>query len=148
MVTVSLPIGATKIWKNLPNFSDLTVLVVEDDADSRELLREVLAACGAIVLEADNIQTAKECVSTLRTNLIVTDLALPGEDGASFLRWLREQPRNKGGTLPVIAVTAYSKEYPPTELSGWAAYFQKPLNIEEFVTTIAAILKRPRQHEA
>ena len=145
---MSLPIGATNVWKNLPNFSDLTVLVVEDDPDSRELLREVLAACGAIVLEADNIQTAKECVSTLRTNLIVTDLALPGEDGASFLRWLREQPRNKGGTLPVIAVTAYSKEYPPTELSGWAAYFQKPLNIEEFVTTIAAILKRPRQHEA
>jgi DNA-binding response OmpR family regulator len=142
---VSLPIGATNVWKKLPDFSDLTVLVVEDDADSRDLLREILQACGAIVLEADNIQTAKECVSTLRTNLIVTDLALPGEDGASFLKWLREQPRHKGGTLPVIAVTAYSKEYPPTELSGWAAYFQKPLNIEEFITTIAAILKRPRR---
>lgn len=145
---MSLPIGATNVWKKLPDFSDLTVLVVEDDADSRDLLREVLQACGAIVLEADNIQTAKECVSTLRTNLIVTDLALPGEDGASFLKWLREQPRHKGGTLPVIAVTAYSKEYPPTELSGWAAYFQKPLNIEEFITTIAAILKRPKRTEA
>jgi CheY-like chemotaxis protein len=144
---VSLPTGAANIWKNLPDFSDLTVLVVEDDADNRELMREVLQACGAIVLEADNVRTAKECVSTLRTNLIVTDLALPGDDGASFLRWLREQPRHKGGTLPVIAVTAYSKDYPPTELSGWAAYFQKPLNIDEFVNTIAAILKRTRRRD-
>jgi DNA-binding response OmpR family regulator len=145
---VSLPSkGVAHIWKNLPDFSDLTVLVVEDDADSRELLREVLHACGASVLEADNVQTAKECVSTLKTNLIVTDLALPGDDGASFLRWLREQPRHRGGNLPVIAVTAYSKDYPPTEVTGWAAYFQKPLNIDEFVNTIAAILKRTGRRE-
>jgi DNA-binding response OmpR family regulator len=139
---VSLSEGVANIWKNLPDFSDLTVLLVEDDPDSRDLLREVLQACGAIVLETDNVRTAREYVSTLQTNLIVTDLALPGDDGASFLRWLREQPRDRGGTLPVIAVTAYSKEFPPTEVSGWAAYFTKPLNIDEFVNTIAAILKR------
>ena len=139
---MSLSEGVANVWRNLPDFSDLTVLIVEDDADSRDLLREVLQACGAIVLEADNVRTAKECVSTLKTNLIVTDLALPGDDGASFLRWLREQPRDRGGTLPVIAVTAYSKDFPPTEVSGWAAYFKKPLNIDEFVNTIAAILKR------
>ena len=139
---MSLPEGLANVWKNLPDFSDLTVLVVEDDADSRELLREVLQACGAMVLEADNTRTAREFVSTLKTNLIVTDLALPGDDGASFLRWLREQPRERGGTLPVIAVTAYSNDFPPTEVSGWAAYFKKPLNIDEFVSTISAILKR------
>ena len=139
---MSLSEGVANIWKNLPDFSDLTVLLVEDDPDSRDLLREVLQACGAIVLETDNVRTAREYVSTLRTNLIVTDLALPGDDGASFLRWLREQPRDRGGTLPVIAVTAYSKDFPPTEVSGWAAYFKKPLNIDEFVSTIAAILKR------
>lgn len=139
---MSLSEGVANVWKKLPNFSDLTVLIVEDDADSRDLLRQVLQACGAMVLEADNVRTARECVSTLKTNLIVTDLALPGDDGASFLRWLREQPRDRGGTLPVIAVTAYSKDFPPTEVSGWAAYFKKPLNIDEFVSTIAAILKR------
>ena len=139
---MSLSEGVANVWKKLPNFSDLTVLIVEDDADSRDLLRQVLQACGAMVLEADNVRTARECVSTLKTNLIVTDLALPGDDGASFLRWLREQPRDRGGTLPVIAVTAYSKDFAPTEVSGWAAYFKKPLNIDEFVSTIAAILKR------
>ena len=140
--------GVANIRKSLPDFSDLTVLIVEDDTDSRELLREVLQACGAMVLEADNTRTARECVSTLKTNLIVTDLALPGDDGASFLRWLREQPRDRGGTLPVIAVTAYSNDFPPTEVAGWAAYFKKPLNIDEFVRTIAAILKRTSGRQA
>ena len=145
---MSLSEGIANTWKDLPDFSDLTVLIVEDDADCRELLREVLQACGAMVLEADNTRTAKECVSTLKTNLIVTDLALPGDDGASFLRWLREQPRDRGGTLPVIAVTAYSNDFPPTEVVGWAAYFKKPLAIDEFVSTIAAILKRTGGRQA
>ena len=134
--------GIPNIRKDLPDFSHLTVLIVEDDADSRQLLRKALQGCGAMVLEADNMRTAKECVRTLKTNLIVTDLALPGDDGASFLRWLREQPRDRGDTLPVIAVTAYSNDFPPIEVAGWAAYFKKPLNIDEFVSRIAAILKR------
>jgi DNA-binding response OmpR family regulator len=132
-----------KLRTSLPDFSALTVLIVEDDADSRHLLREVLESCGAAVLEAEDVRTAEEYVSTLKMDLIVTDLALPGRDGASFLKWLREQPPDKGGTLPAIAVTAYDKRFPPTALSGWAAYFRKPLDPDEFVRTIAAILRRP-----
>jgi DNA-binding response OmpR family regulator len=59
------------------------------------------------------------------------------------LRWLREPPRNRGGNVPVVAVTAYHERYPPAAISGWAAYFQKPLDVEQFVRTIAAILRRP-----
>jgi len=59
------------------------------------------------------------------------------------LKWLREQPVDKGGTLPAIAVTAYYERYPPTEVTGWAAYFPKPLNIDEFVNTIVALFRRP-----
>jgi len=135
--------GAPKTWRDRPDFSHLSVLIVEDDPDSRDLLREVLQACGASVVEADNIKTAKECVGTVKLNLIVTDLALPGDDGAAFLSWLRQQPHARGGTLPAVAVTAYSERYPPSEVSGWAAYFQKPVNIDDFVRTIAAILNKP-----
>ena len=80
---------------------------------------------------------------TLKLDLIVTDLALPGVDGASFLTWLREQPSDRGGSLPAVAVTAYHERYPPAAISGWAAYFQKPLDVEQFVMTIGAILRRP-----
>jgi DNA-binding response OmpR family regulator len=127
---------------NLPDFSGLLVLVVEDDADSREFLRAVLERCGARVIEADNVRTARLYIETLKIDLIVTDLALPHEDGAALLKWLRALPAEKGGTIPAIAVTAYYENYPPAQLSGWAAYFQKPLHIEQLVNTIGAILGR------
>ena len=137
------PVDGAHLRENLPDFSSLTVLIVEDHADSRLLLREVLESCGAAVLEAEDVPTAQQYVSTLKLDLIVTDLALPGRDGASLLKWLREQPRDKGGTLPAIAVTAYEKRFPPTGVTGWAAYFRKPVDPDEFVKTIASILRRP-----
>src|SRR5260370_481623 len=66
-----------------------------------------------------------------------------GGDGPSLRRWLGEKPRDRGGTLPAIAVTAYYRRYPPAEVTGWAAYFRKPLDVDEFVRTIAAIFRRP-----
>jgi len=118
------------VWADRPDFSALAVLVVEDDADSRDLIREVLQSCGATVLGAEDVGTAQRYVSTVKLDLIVTDLALPGVDGASFLTWLREQPSDRGGSLPAVAVTAYHERYPPAAISGWAAYFQKPLDVQ------------------
>ena len=127
----------------MPDFSRLTMLLVEDDLDSRQFLCEVLRACGATVLDTDNVAKAKEIVTSTRLDLIVTDLALPGEDGAAFLKWLRTPGRDKSRAVPVIAVTGFYETYPPAEVCGWAAYIQKPVGIEDFVRTIAAILKIP-----
>lgn len=127
-----------------PNLGGLSVLVVDDDKDNRAFLSEVLRACDAIVLEADNIATAKAYASTHQLNLVVTDLALPGEDGATFLKWLRQQPRERGGRVPAVVVTAFSDDYPLSEVLGWAAYFQKPVDMNQFLETVATILKVPR----
>ena len=126
----------------LPDFSGLLFLVVEDDADSREFLRTVLERCGARVVEADNVRTARQYIETLKIDLVVTDLALPHENGAALLKWLRGLPAEKGGAIPAIAVTAYYEKFPPAQLSGWAAYLQKPLQIEQLVGMIASILRR------
>jgi DNA-binding response OmpR family regulator len=75
-----------------------------------------------------------------KLDLIVTDLALPGEDGAAFLTWLRAPGRDKARAVPVIAVTGFYETYPLAEVRGWAAYVQKPVGIEEFVRTCAAVL--------
>jgi CheY-like chemotaxis protein len=69
---------------------------------------------------------------------------LPGHDGATFLKWLREQPRERGGRIPAVVVTAFSEDYPLAEVPGWAAYFQKPVDMNQFVETVATILKVPR----
>ena len=105
-------------------------------------MRTVLEECGARVIQADRVSIAREYVQTLKVDLIITDLALPHEDGAMFLKWLRAQPAAKGGSIPAIAVTAYYEDFPPTKFSGWAAYFRKPVQIEQLVGTIAALLKR------
>jgi DNA-binding response OmpR family regulator len=140
---VSSPTSGADVRIALPDLSALTVLVVEDDTDSRHLLYEVLQSCGATVLVAEDGRTGQRHVGTVKLDLIVTDLALPGLDGVEFLRWLREQPRNRGGNVPVVAVTAYHERYPPTNVAGWAAYFRKPLDPHDLVRTIAAILRRP-----
>jgi DNA-binding response OmpR family regulator len=128
--------------------SGLTVLVVEDDTDSRELLRDVLQSRGATVLEAAEVLTAQEWIRTARVDVVVTDLALPGRDGVSLLKWLRDQPAERGGALPAIAITAYDKRYPPVEVSGWAAYFRKPLDLDEIVRTIGTILRPPSDRDS
>ena len=77
-------------------------------------------------MEAESVGAAKAFVLTMKFNLIVTDLSMPGEDGAAFLTWLREQPRDPGGNVPAVVVTAFYGRYPPDHVSGWAAYFRKP----------------------
>jgi DNA-binding response OmpR family regulator len=131
------------LQRSVPSLSGLTILVVEDDSDSRNLLRDVFQARGATVLEAEEVLTAQQYLRTLKVDLVVTDLALPGRDGVSLLSWLRSQPHDRGGTIPTVAVTAYDKRYPPGDFSGWAAYFRKPLDLDEVVRTIAAILRPP-----
>lgn len=127
-----------------PDFSGLTFLVVEDDRDSRGFLGELLRARGAIVVEADSVRAAKAFAGTMKLDMIVTDLAMPAEDGAMLLKWLREQPRDRGGAVPTVAVTAFYEQYEPDQVSGWAAQtFRKPLKIDNFVQAIAAILNLP-----
>jgi CheY-like chemotaxis protein len=130
-------------WTLRPDLSRRNMLIIEDDADSREFLREVLRRCGAVVVEADNVRTARIYIKDMKFDLIVTDLAMPGGDGAMFLNWLREQPRERGGLTPAIAVTAFYEQYPPAELTGWAAYLRKPVDIEQFIRTVADILHIP-----
>jgi DNA-binding response OmpR family regulator len=142
-MTTIIAMAVPNDGNSLPDFSRLTMLIVEDDLDSRQFLCEVLRACGAAVLDTDNVAKAKEIVSSTKLELIVTDLALPGEDGAAFLTWLRAPGRDKSRAVPVIAVTGFYETYPPAEVRGWAAYIQKPVGIEEFVRTISAILKIP-----
>lgn len=80
------------------------VLVVEDDADVREMLRRTLLEEGWTVTEATNGQEALERVAAQRPKLIVLDLMLPQMDGFAFIETLRQ--REAGWPIPIIVVTA------------------------------------------
>ena len=126
----------------LPDLSGLTILVVEDDPDGLEALATILTACGARVVTAMDTLAAREHVRNAagQLSLVITDLGLPGETGAAFLSWLRLQPTDKGGRVTAVAMTGYPKDFPALQLGGFAAYFQKPLDLDNVCATIAAML--------
>ena len=131
----------------LPDLSGLTILVIEDDPDGLQVLTTALTACGARVLSATNTTIARGHLETVKIDLVVTDLGLPGETGAAFISWLRMQPRDRGGSIAAVAVTGYPKEFPAVRVGGFAAYFEKPLDLDNVCETIRVILRpvsRPR----
>jgi PAS domain S-box-containing protein len=122
------------------------VLVVDDEPDSREMLRTLLTLPGATVSVADSVQDALDtlvrCESHQRPGVIVTDLAMPAHDGYALLARLRATPSL--AAIPVIALTAYASPEDRRRAldEGFAAYLTKPVDVEALITTITAVLAR------
>ena len=125
---------------DLPNLKGRTILVVDDDPDALELMHMILESCGANVLAASTTLHARGFLLTARPDLIVCDLALPREDGPSFMRSVRAAADPVLARVPAIAVTAFYEDYPPTRALEFAAYFQKPIDIDALTRTIASLL--------
>ena len=124
----------------LPSLKDRTILVVDDDPDALDLLHMILESCGAKVLAASTTMHARGFLLTATPDLIVCDLALPREDGPAFMRSVRASSNAALARVPAIAVTAFYEDYPPTRALEFAAYFQKPIDIDALTRTIASLL--------
>lgn len=124
----------------LPSLKDRTILVVDDDPDALELLHMILESCGAKVLAAATTMHARGYLLTATPDLIVCDLALPREDGPAFMRSVRAAANPVLARVPSIAVTAFYEDYPPTRALEFAAYLQKPIDIDALTRTIASLL--------
>jgi diguanylate cyclase len=129
---------------SLPSLRDRTILVVDDDPDALELLHMILESCGAKVLAAASTLHARGYLLTAAPDLIVCDLALPREDGPAFMRSVRAAANPAIARVPAIAVTAFYEDYPPTRALEFAAYFQKPIDIDALTRTIASLLSPPQ----
>ena len=105
-----------------------TILIVDDEAAARYGVRRALESKYAIV-EAGSAATARDLVATEKHDLILLDLVMPGEDGISFLRWLRAEGRE----TPVIVVSALDSAKTAVEAlqNGAADYIVKGYDIEE-----------------
>ena len=127
------------------------VLIVEDDDDAREIIaRSVTDAGGSVTA----VESAAAALSVLRkgshTDVVVTDIGMPGDDGYAFLRELRSLPREYGGRLPAIAVTAYvSAEDRRRALSqGFAAHIPKPFAPLTLISTIVRAVEQQADDQA
>lgn len=126
-----------------PSLRGRTILVVDDDPDALELLHSILESCGAKVLAASTTMHARGYLLTITPDLIVCDLAIPREDGPAFMRSVRASSNPALVRVPAVAVTAFYEDYPPTQALEFAAYFQKPIDIDSLTHTIAALLSAP-----
>lgn len=113
-----------------------TILLVEDDADIRDSLREVLEKRGYAVVTAVNGQVGLEKLRTLpRPDLILLDLMLPVMNGEEFLEALRDTDY---ATIPVVAVSAWPKE--AARLSGRTrAFLGKPVSLDRLLTVVEGL---------
>ena len=128
-----------------PDLDGKSVLIVDDHQDSLEFLQQLLQFCGAEVWTAWSTAHARGHLQSRLPSLIVCDFQMPRESGVQFMRWLREQ-RGERGSIPAIAVTAYSAEFHREHDHSLAfdAVFVKPLDVPRFLRTVDAIITRPR----
>ncbi|YAF99182.1 MAG: response regulator (plasmid) [Nodularia sp. CChRGM 3473] len=130
------------------SLTDLRILVVDDEADTRELLTFILEAQGAQVVAAASAQEAIAAVSNSQFDLFVFDIGLPEEDGFMLLSKIRTWEQQQNKQTPAIALTAYaSEEYRQQALAvGFQQYFAKPVEPDEFVAAVANLAGRLKQN--
>ena len=122
----------------------LRVLVVDDDADVRELFAVALTACGAEVTATDNARDAIALATRMRPHAIVSDIAMVGEDGYWLVRELKRLPAEMVGDVPVVAATAYGREHPRARVlaAGFTEHLQKPIDPEQLCRVVARVAGR------
>jgi PAS domain S-box-containing protein len=124
----------------------LTVLVVDDEQDSRELVRRVLQDAGAQVVTATCAVQALEVARERPLDVLVSDIGMPEVDGYELLRQLRTLGDERLRRVPAIALTAFARAEDRTRalLSGFLAHVAKPVEAPELVATVAAVAQRLR----
>jgi signal transduction histidine kinase/CheY-like chemotaxis protein len=123
------------------SFPGITVLLVDDDASTRDLLTTVLEATGAAVLECESADAAYEALRRNVPDIIVADLGMPEEDGFSLLRRVRSS-REPWRDVPAIALSAYvDLQSEQAALAvGFARFLAKPARPQDLLRTMDEVL--------
>jgi PAS domain S-box-containing protein len=119
----------------------VTVLVVEDDPDNREVLRRLLEQHRAAVFATGSADEALAMMPTVRPNILVSDIGLPEVDGYELIRRVRQIDSASGGGVPAIALTAHASSDDRTQAlrAGYQAHIAKPVAPGELVATISSL---------
>jgi signal transduction histidine kinase/ActR/RegA family two-component response regulator len=119
----------------------LKVLIVDDDADGREFMAQVLSEHGALVSAFPSANLALSEFTRLRPHVLVSDIAMPAVDGYELIRQVRALDRESGGQTPALAVTAHAgKDVMERVLeSGFQRYTAKPLDVPDLLCCVSEL---------
>ncbi|WP_158260741.1 PAS domain-containing protein, partial [Pleurocapsa sp. CCALA 161] len=120
--------------------NDLTILVVDDQKDSLEILTVVLEQEGANVISTRSAAAALAVLNQTTPHVIVSDIGMPHTDGYNLIKQIRQLPQ---GQIPAIALTAYAREIDRQHSfdAGFNRHIAKPIKIPELITAIAELIK-------
>ena len=127
-----------------PKIKGVRVLVVDDEPDSRALVKRLLEDCDASVVTAASAAEALESVRREKPDVMVSDIGMPGADGYSLIRHVRALGPDQGGNVPAVALTAYarSEDRRRAILAGYNHHVAKPVEPAELITMIASLAGR------
>jgi signal transduction histidine kinase len=123
----------------------IRILVVDDDADTRDLLSVILKERGATVVTAESVATAYRLLAGFGPDVVLCDIAMPGEDGFRLLDWVKERERRQGRPIPVVALTAHARSEDRYRImsAGFKGYLPKPLESSDIVSLVRSVTGRP-----
>jgi len=129
-----------------PRLENVTVLVVDDEPDSRTLTARILEERGAVAV---CVGSAREALATLKTqsvDLMLSDIGMPEMDGYDLIKQLRRLTPEEGGRLPAVAITAYARaeDRQRSLLAGYQMHIAKPVEAIELIAGISSLLKLSR----
>jgi signal transduction histidine kinase/CheY-like chemotaxis protein len=122
----------------------LRVLVLDDEADARDLLKALLESCKMHVTTVSYAADAFEVVRRQDVDVVLSDIAMPIEDGLSFIKRVRALPRDEGGRVPAVALTAYARLEDRTRAlrAGFNSHVAKPVEASELLAVISSLVTR------
>jgi len=127
------------------NFSAHAVLVVDDDETTRDLMMTLLSQCGAQVRAAGNVREALKEFDAEIPEVVLADIGMPGEDGLSMIRRIRQRPPGRGGLVRAIAISAYARpeDRQAALAAGYDDFLAKPAMPADVVRAVDRWLASP-----
>ena len=138
--------GPVDAFDAAPALKGLHVLVVDDEKDAREIVAEVLLACGALVRAAGSVAEARILFDEAPPDILLSDIGMPGADGYSLIAHVRSLSREAGGSVPAACLTGYTTGDDRRRAldAGFNMHLSKPIEPNELVAVAGSLGRMAR----
>jgi PAS domain S-box-containing protein len=129
------------VWKS--TLDGLQILIVDDEADARELLMSILEQYGAEVIATASVEEAIATIQQSQPDVLISDIGMPNEDGYSLIRRVRALEAEQG-QIPSVALTAYVRvdDQKAALSAGFQSHVSKPVDPAELIAVVASLVGR------
>jgi len=117
------------------------ILLVEDDPETLDMIKYVFERCGAKLITAASASEALETLERFRPDALISDIAMPDQDGYDLIRQVRSRDPERGGKTPAVAVTAYASAEDRVRAlaAGFHMHVAKPIDPDELIAMVASL---------